>query len=512
MTYTEILSATPLLGTMQILPLLTGLILIRVRGEAALALAGVASGAGLLVAISLYLRFDSHQPAGVMQFAEQFPILGAFHYHAAVDGMGVLFILLSSLLGLLSVAYIVVRKLHESSILAAMMMIQATVISQFVTVDMLWFTLMSLIEVLLIAYITKRWGTAHDIQPTLSRFLQFMGVGLLLLGFGTLLLGWTYADTHNGRWSFSLYELVQLQFVSKDIIGTLIFFSLFYGLGIRIPVFPLHGWLPSFMSDGNTAVAPIYLLGLKVGIYGMLRFVFPIVPEAVQEWHVIATIFAGSGVFYAAFLAMRQHTLRDMLAFAVISHTGILTIGMFSLHPMGFKGSILLALNFGIAIAGLALMTGMVWQRTRTTRMDKLGGMLDYIPIVGLAFLVAGLAIVGMPGTPGFDAVHFVLEGSIKRFGALGTIAMALGNLVAASFLLKAFQKAFLGQAPAGTSHWDTSPTYPAETFMASIVMLVIVGVGFYSAPWTALIAESVKGLTDLFPGLNAAELIEGVH
>jgi NADH-quinone oxidoreductase subunit M len=512
MTFSEITASTPILATLQLLPLLTGLLLIRIRGEAAVALASIASVAQLFLSIGLYLQFDRSQPAGVMQFAEHIPLLGAFHYHAAVDGIGVLFLFLTSLLGLLNVMFILIRKLHESSILAVMMGIQATLVSQFVTVDILWFSLMSCLEILLVGYITKRWPTFHDIQPTLARYLQFMAAGLLLLLFGTLLLGWSYADTHNGQWSFSLYQLAELHFGAHDRVGTLIFFALFYGLGVRIPIFPLHGWLPSFMINGNVAVAPIYLLGLKVGVYALLRFVFPIVPQAVLEWHTIATVFAASGVFYAAFLAMRQRTLREMLAFAVISHTGILTIGLFSLHPMGFRGSILLALNFGVAITGLALMTGMVWQRTRTTRMSKLGGLLDYIPIVGIAFLVAGLAIVGMPGTPGFDAVHFVLEGSIKRFGALVTIAAALGNLVAAGFLLRAFQHAFLGQPQKSTSHWDTHPTYPAETVMAAIVMLVIVGVGFYSAPWTDLIAQPVEGLSALFPTLNMAELHGGEH
>ncbi len=504
MTFTELPASTPFLTILQLLPLLTGLMLIKIRGHSALAIAGIASAAELVLAIGLYLRFDSHQVAGVMQFAEHIPLIGAWHYHAAVDGISVLFILLTGVLGLLAVAYILARKLHESSILAVMMMIQATIISQFVTVDLLWFGLMSLIELLLIGYISKRWATAHDIQPTFARYLEFMGVSVILLAIGTLLLAWSYADTHAGRWSFSLYELVDLQFTRGDTIGTLVFFALFYALGVRIPLFPLHGWLVSFMRDGNTAIAPIYLLGLKVGVYGLLRFVLPIVPEAVEQWHTIVILFAASGVFYAAFLAMRQASLREMLAFAVISHTGILTIGLFSLHPMGLRGAILLALNFGIAIAGLSLMTGLVWLRTNTTRLDKLGGLFDYIPIVGLAFLVAGLAIVGMPGTPGFDAVHFVLEGSIKRFGALVTIAAALGNLIAASFLLKAFQQAFLGQAPKDTSRWDKHPTYPAETFMASIVMFVIIGVGFYSAPWTTLIAEPIKGLSALFPDLNS--------
>lgn len=503
MTFTEIPSQTPLLGMLQLLPLITGLILIKVRGEAAVALGSIAALAQLLMAVMLYIRFDTQQPAGVMQFAESFPIVGAFHYHAAVDGIGVLFVLLTSLISLLSIVFILVRRLHESSILAVMMVIQAIITSQFVTVDLLWFTLMSALEVLLIAYMTKRWPTFHDIQPTLARYLQFMAVGIALLVFGTLVLGWNYADANDGRWSFSLYELAQLGFAPGSVVATLVFFALFYGLGVRIPLFPLHGWLPSFMHHGNVAVAPIYLLGLKVGIYGLLRFVLPIVPNAVWEWHTIAVIFASTGVFYAAFLAMRERNLRRLLAFAVVSHTGILTIGLFSLHHMAFQGAILLALNFGLAISGLILMTGMVWQRTRTTNLDKLGGMFDYIPVVGLAFLVAGLAVVGMPGTPGFDAVHFVLEGSIKRFGALVTVAAALGNLVAAGFLLRSFQRAFLAQPGGNTNRWDTSPTHPAETLMAGIVITVTVVAGFYSAPWLELIEQPVNGLSSLFAAMS---------
>lgn len=511
MTFSETSTASPLLTMLQLFPLLTGLVLIKIRGNAAVVLAGVMALAQMVLAFSLYAKFDVSQAPGVMQFAEDVQIFGAFHYHAAVDGIGVMFVLLTSLISLLSVAFIVVRRLHESSVLAVMMLIQAVITSQFVTVDLLWFALMSFIEVLMVGYLTKRWPTFHDIQPTLARYLQFMVVGLLLLVFGTLVLGWNYADANGGRWSFSLYELATLGFGTHDMVGTLVFFALFYALAIRIPLFPFHGWLPAFMLNGNVAVAPIYLLGLKVGVYGLLRFVFPIVPHAVWEWHLVATVFATTGVFYAAFLAMRQQTLRELLAFAVISHTGILTIGLFSLQRMAFEGAVLLTMNFGLAITGLLLMTGMVWQRTRTTRLHKLGGMMDYIPVVGLAFLVAGLAIVGMPGTPGFDAVHFVLEGAIKRFGALVTVAAALGNLVAAGFLLRAFQQAFLAHPGVDISHWDTKPTYPAEMLMAGIVIVVTVTAGFYSAPWIALIDQPIQGLAGLFADYTG-EIQGGEH
>lgn len=212
-------------------------------------------------------------------------------------------------------------------------------------------------------------------------------------------MGWSYADQHNGQRSFDLTDLVALQDLNSTL-GTLIFFAWFYGLAIRIPAFPFHGWLAEFMLHGNVTNAPMILLGVKVGIYALLRFVFPIVPEAVSEWQTAVVGFAFVGVFYAAILAIGQRTLRELLAFAVISHTGLVTIGLFTLNEEAFHGAVLLALNFGLAISALLLMTGLLWQRTRTTRLNKLGGLLDYLPMVGAAFLIAGLAIVGMPGTP----------------------------------------------------------------------------------------------------------------
>ena len=124
-----------------------------------------------------------------------------------------------------------------------------------------------------------------------------MSVGLLLLFVGSLLIAWNYA-TIKGRWSFDLVELATIQ-VPEAMEGIL-FFLLFYGLAVRIPLFPFHGWLPDFLRFGNVAIAPIYLLGLKLGVYGLLRFVFPLIPHAVWEWHYVAVSFAMVGVFYAA--------------------------------------------------------------------------------------------------------------------------------------------------------------------------------------------------------------------
>ncbi|MFM2317863.1 MAG: hypothetical protein RLZZ215_484 [Pseudomonadota bacterium] len=501
MEYQDLAATWPLLSLLQLVPLLAGLLLIRIRGRQAMILALVASLLEMALALVLYLNFDSNQAAGVLQFSEQLKFWAALQYHVAVDGMSVLFILLATLLGFLCVVFILFRRLHASSVLAVMMLVQATLVSQLVTMDLLWFSLVSVFEMLLVAYLTKRWPASDDVMPALVRFLQFMSVGLLLLFAGTLLIGWNYASI-KGVWSFDLVELATIQ-VPEEMEGIL-FFLLFYGLAIRIPLFPFHGWLPDFLRFGNVAIAPIYLLGLKLGVYGLLRFVFPLIPHAVWQWHYVAVSFAMVGVFYAALLALKQQNLRSLLGFAVVSHTGILTIGLFSLDPLALQGSVLLAVNFGLAISGLLLMTGLVWQRTRTTSLNRLGGMFDYIPLVGIAFLIAGLAIVGMPGTPGFNAVHFVLEGAIQTFGAPVTIAAAIGNLIAAGFLLHAFQRAFLTKPTGDTSHWNTEPSQLTEKILAGTVIIVIVVVGFYDVPWLTLIAEPVGGIGELFNELRA--------
>jgi NADH-quinone oxidoreductase subunit M len=172
---------------------------------------------------------------------------------------------------------------------------------------------------------------------------------------------------------------------------------------------------------------------------------------------------------------------------------------LFSLTQQAFEGSVILSLTFGLAIASLLFTTGLIYRRTKTTLLPKLGGLFDQIPLIGAAFLVASLAIIGMPGTPGFDAAHLVLEAAIERFGALLTIAAALGNVAAAGFLLWAFQRAFLARAPDGLSARAVERATPPELVVTGLVLVVLLGAGFYSEPWMALIDQPLKSLSDLY-------------
>lgn len=500
MNYTEIhwslQSSYPVLALLQLVPLVFMLLMLfrqSRRVQVPLALAG--SIVQVAIAIDLYLQFDLQEKS--LQFAESAQLLGPLGYHAAVDGMAVLFILLSALILLLVVIYgLTLTSPFNSGELAAIFAIQSALMIQFTTLDLLWFFSLSVIQLGLVGYLLKERSTAPETDLALTRFYQFMGMGLLLLFMGIMILAWNYAHTH-GHWSFDLYDMADTHIPAS--VRSIIFFLLFYGLGVRIPIFPLHGWLPMVAEHGTIAVAGVLLLGLKVGVFGLIRFVFPLLPDAVYQWHVYIVAFATAGIFYAALLALLQVNLRRLLAFAVVSHTSIMVIGLFSLEHAAFQGSILLAVNFGLATAGLLFTSGMVFRRTRTMILAKLGGLFDSIPLIGITFLIAGLSIVGMPGTPGFDSAHLVLEAAIVRFGALPTIAAALGNVVAAGFLLFAFQKAFLASRSESLPPVEIAASTLPERFLVGALILVLLGTGFYSEPWMELIDKSLEGLSALY-------------
>lgn len=448
----------------------------------------------MLLAIDLYRHFDAHN--GNWQFAEFLPMLPPLlQYHAAVNGVGVLFILLTALISLLAVIYVQVVNLPErAALFRLILLIEASLMSQFASLDLMWFVLMSAVQIVVTAYMTWYWATSPESDKTLARYAQFMSTGLALMLAGILMLGWYHAKQF-GFWSFDLLDLMHLDIRSG--IASVIFFLLFYGLAVRIPLFPLHGWLPHFAQHGMVVIAPALLLGLKTGVFGLIQFVLPLLPQAVLEWHRYVAGFALAGVFYAALLAMQQANLRTMMAFAVVSHTGLLTIGLFSLNQNAFQSGVMMALNFGLAVTCLLFMAGIIYWRNHTLLLHKLGGLFDTLPLIGGAFFVAGLAIIGMPGTPGFDAVHAMLEASIHRFGALLTVAAAVGNVLTAGFLLWAFQRAFLG--PRAPGQTDSSPASNEEKVIAVLVILILLGVGFFPEPWLELIDAPLSNLTQLY-------------
>ena len=490
-------AAWPLLAALQLLPL-CGAVAVHALGEnlRAVWLGRVVAVAVLALATMLYRQIDAGQP--LMQFAEHLAPIG---YRVAADGVTALFALLAALLVVLMALYELVRGLaRPARLLALILLAEAALMTQLVTLNLLWFAMASLVELAVVGHLVGGWSTSTPENRALAatRFLQFQGIGLVLLAGGILILAWGHADA-TGRWSFDLLDLARTP--AQGRFQTAAFFLLFYGLAVRTPLFPLHGWLPNVMQRGMVSIAPALLLGVKIGIYGMLRFVLPLAPDAVADWQPWVVGFAMVGVFYAAVLAFLQTNLRRLLSFAVVSHTSLIVVGLFSLHPLGLAGALLLAVNFGLAATAMLFMVGFVYRRTRTTDLERLGGLFERVPFIAACFFVGGLAIVGMPGTPGFDAAHLVLEAAMARFGAFPTVATALGNVTAAGFLLWAFQKAFIAPRPAGEAVERLERTLPMEYLVGGLAVAALLLAGWYFEAWLALIEPATQQLAARFGG-----------
>lgn len=495
-------SNLPLLAILQLLPLAAAIMLWKVRGHGAVILSAVVMLVELLLTFQLTHNFDPGNPA--LQFSERLTLLHPLNYHAAIDGMSVIFILLSATLGLLVVLFgwQVLSEEEHPRFMLTVLLTTSTLMSLFTTQNLLWFAVMSALQLIPIGILLHSWSTSAEKSEAVTRFVQFMTTGLVLLLIGTFMLGWNHAEHHHGIWSFDLTELDPSTIPSS--IHSILFFLLFYGLAVRVPLFPLHGWLPRIAEHGTVTVAPVFLLGLKTGIYGILRFVLPLLPDAVIQWSPYVISFAVVGIFYAALLAMIQVNMRRLLAFAVVSHTSIVVIGLFSLNQLAFQGAVLLSANFGIAISGLLLMNGLVYYRTHTLLMSRLGGLFDQLPMIGIAFFISGLSIMAMPGTPGFDAAHLVMEAAMEHYGALPTIAASLGNVVAAGFLLWAFQRTFLSKLnKEGIVEAVTEIRRPSfkENLLAVMVILTLLLGEVFSESWLELLEHSFDHLTHLYGG-----------
>ncbi len=470
----------PLLAALQLLPL-AGAGLVLALGERVLAvrLGKAVALAELLLAAWVASRIDSASSA--FQFAERWSALA---YHVGVDGIAIVFILAAALLTFLMTLYGMSRgMISPGRLFAVLLVAEAGFIGMLVTLNVAWFAVFSLIELWSVVYLLRRWASSRAEIQALARFIQYQGFGWLMFAAGCVVLGWGHADATGGRWSFDLFDLTGA--LPEGKFQTAAFYLLFYGLAVRTPLFPLHGWLPNMAQHGLIAVAPALMVGVKVGIFGMLRFVLPLTPAAVATWQPYVVGFAMAGVFFAAALAFLQTNLRRLLAFAVVSHTSLLVIGLFSLHEAGIQGTVLLSANFGLAVTGMWFIVGFVFRRTGTTELGELSGLFERIPFLAIAFLSFGLAIVGMPGTPGFDAAHLILESAIDRFGALSTVATALGNVAAAGFLLWAFQRAFLSQARSGGL--DVDRTLVMEYIVVGIALTAMLAIGFFTEPWLQL-------------------------
>ena len=476
-------------------PLLSLAAVIRTRTRRETLLIALA-GAGAELILAGYLLGALDHASAQVQFAERLPLLPFLNWHTGVDGLSVLFIAATALLGFLLVLYgHIAWAKPPSHYMAALFAYQAVLMGLFTALDALQLWLLAGLEILPAAYISLRWGRGWERRRATGLYMHFIVSGLFLLGVGLAILGWHHAGAA-GDWSFDLAELAATP--PPGTLQKLAFVFVLFGLSVRMAQFPFHAWLPELSHHGTMATTGVFLVGTKLGVYALLRFL-PLVPEAVHEFKPLAVALGLAGIFYGALLALMQLNLRRLLAFAAVSHNGMLLIGVFCLNREGLAGALLLAIVFGFAASALLLASGLLLHRTGTALLPRLGELFDPMPLLGLTFLIAALSTMAMPGTPGFDAAHLLLEGAIETHDWGVAVALAIGNVLAAAFLLRAFQRVFLAPRKETAIRPIQVRVSLPEALLTGTVCFVLVGTGFYSEPWLAMVDKSVGALAARF-------------
>lgn len=492
----------PLLTMLTLIPLVTAaIVLLMPSPTMALRMGFVGATITLLLSSYLISVFDVDRP-GIQLFDQTLNI--NLTYSVGVDGASILFIPLTAILTLLAFIYLLTtRRVNDRIQIACLLGYEGILMGAFVAMNAMQFWFWCFMELIPVTLMTLRAGSGQNRRWVVALLLQHWGSGLFMTLTGFLLLAFGVmgsGDTLSFDWLVLKENEAILEY------GTLIFFLLFFGFAIRMPLFPFHGWLPILAEQGTVASAAIYIMGIKIGIYAVIRFILPILPEAAEHWSWFVLTLGLISIFYGALLALMQINIRRLIAFAVISHTGMLIIGAFDFNLDGLEGSILLSIAFGLATAGLLLSAGMIYKRTHTTYIPRLGGMFEVSAAIAFLFVVSALSTMVMPGTPGFDGAHLLIEGTIKEYGWLVSIAILIGNVLAAALLLRAFQQIFI-TAPRQlqklyirTSHASSEPSPRNEWIIAIMVCSLLIGIGFNTAPWIHMIDQNISANSKLRP------------
>jgi NADH-quinone oxidoreductase subunit M len=486
----------PVLTTMTLVPIAAMVAALMSRSTAmAVIIAYTAALINTALSVVLLGLFDDNKTG--IQLAEQISSFG-LSYSVGVDGINILFIPLIACATLLVLIYIsATRVAGNSRLIASVLGYEAILIGAFCALNLMQFWLWTATELVLVVMMTKQSGLDQKKRHLVVRLVQFFGSSLLMTLSGFLLLAFGLVDSEHAL-TFDLLTLESNNAYLHD--ETLIFILLFYGFAIRMPLFPFHGWLPLLAEQGNLTSMTAFIIGLKLGAYAMIRFIFPLVPGIAEQWANYVLILCLISIFYGALLAFMQNNIYRLLAFATISHTGMLVFGMFSFNEHGLEGTLLLSLVYGLASIGMLLSISLINEQTRTAMIPRLGDLFDSHTTLALLFMITALSTMIMPGSLGFDAGHLLLEGVIEEHEWGVSVTILVGHVLAAGFLLWAFQRIFLAASKRHIQYSSNDQTIYQERIISFVICALLIGTGLNSMPLLNLIDKDVVELVSQYP------------
>ncbi len=428
------------------------------------------------------------------QFVETQRWIGSLgvRYVVGVDGISLFMVALTALLfpiGLLASAKLDVR---VKAFTAWMLLLQSALMGVFLALDLVVFFVFFEVVLVPMYFIILGWGHERKSYAALKFFLYTMAGSAFLL-VGLLALGFLHqADT--GVLTFDLRTLTAWAPEGlSDGTATWLFFAFFAAFAVKVPLFPLHTWLPDAHTDAPTA-GSVILAGvlLKMGTYGFLRFSLPLFPQASVDLAPLLLVLATIGIIYGAVVAAMQTDLKRLVAYSSIAHLGFVVLGIFALTTQGIEGGIFTMISHGLTTGALFLLVGMLYDRSHTREIRAFGGLWKVVPILGGLFLVTAFASIGLPGFSGFIGEFLALLGTFLVQKPYAVVA-ATGVVLAAVYLLWAYQRVFMGVA--GEDNRSLPEITGRELSCVVPLLALSLFLGVYPRPVLDRVEPSVKAL-----------------
>jgi NADH-quinone oxidoreductase subunit M len=479
-------------------PLFTALLLFALRPANAKYWALAATLIELVVSLVVATQFIKND---TVQFVTNVPwvVSMGLYFAIGIDGISLLLVLLTTVLVPLIILSSFRSTYHNPSTFYGLILVmQMALIGVFIAQDGLLFYLFWEIALIPIYFICLIWGGEDRGRITLKFFLYTLAGSLFML-VGLVYLYYQTPGTH----TFALLALYDAGRSLPPHEQGLIFWAMFIAFAIKMPVFPFHTWQPDTYTVAP-AQGTMLLSGimLKMGIYGLIRWLIPVVPLGVQEWAPTAIIISVVGIVYASCIAIIQKDFKRLIAYSSIAHVGLIAAGALTLNPIGIQGAIIQMLSHGILVFALFYLIEIIYDRTQTRRLSNLGGIRNVAPVLTTVFVVVMLGSVALPMTSGFVGEFLLINALFQYQAFLGAVA-GLTIILGAVYMLRTFQKSMSGEVN-NTTQGITDLTLQEKLTLYPVVVLIIL-MGVYPTPILEISESAVTNLLEIYSNYSAS-------